>query len=319
MSDSTADSGGAVTSEATTVSESAAVETPTSDSAKPTQAKFKVKVDNQETEVSEEELVKGWLHAKAANERFQAAAAERKALEAERAKIAEDKAAAESMREAFKKDPWAVLSSLGMSDADIRNLTEDKLIAFLEQEQMSPEQKKAREMEAKLKEYEAKEADRRKKEEENEQLTKKQQEEQEFNQLKLKAEKDYEESFLSALEKSTLPKNPASIRRVAEKVYQSMLAGEEIPIDHAVRLAEHELRSNLAELVQGLDVEALEAFLGEETLKKVRKHDVSKLKNPAPAPKVPVKEESKAKAGTNSKYVDPQDFIKELKKKHGVL
>jgi hypothetical protein len=300
-------------SEAPVASEVSGDTTPTPEVTNAPASKFKL--SNGE-EVEESELLHRYQYVKAANERFQSAAAERKAAEAERAKIAEEKAQNEKMLADLKKDPWSTLSSLGL---DPRQLSEDKLLELLEQDSLSPEQKRIRELEAKAKEFETKEQERQRLEEERQQNSKKQQEEEEFNQLKSQAEKKYEADFLKALESSRLPKNPASIRRVAEKMHQSILAGEEIPVEHAVRLVEHEFRSSLAELVSGLSEEDLEEFLGVETLKRVRKHDVSKLKNPTPAPKVEVKEGSKAKDQSPSKYVNPKEFIDSLKKKHGVI
>jgi hypothetical protein len=268
-------------------------------------------------EIDESEILSGLNHVREANKRFQDAAAERRAAVEERARIAQEKAEVEAKVAKLKSDPWGLMSDLGL---DPRSLSEEYLLKVLEQELMTPEQRRIAELEQKTKTYEEREAERRAEEERKKQEAKEKEEEELFNQYKEEASKSYEEKMISALSSSILPKSAKTIRRVADKIYQSALAGEEIPVDHAVRLEEAEYTESLLELLDELPPEHIEKLFGDKIMGKIRKHDASKLKNPAPTPKnVPgVAKESKASQKATS-YVDPHEFVKELKKKHGVI
>lgn len=128
---------------------------------KPAEAprKFKVKVDGQELEVSEEDLLRGYQTREAADKRFKEGAQARKEAEAYRAEV-------NSVLELMQKDPRGFAEKakgLGINPAEfaeaiLRPIVEEE-IAAEEEKQMSPEQLKQREMEKKLRGYEAKEAE----------------------------------------------------------------------------------------------------------------------------------------------------------------
>ena len=128
---------------------------------KPAEAprKFKVKVDGQELEVSEEDLLRGYQTREAADKRFKEGAQARREAEAYRAEV-------NSVLELMQKDPRGFAEKakgLGINPAEfaeaiLRPIVEEE-IAAEEEKQMSPEQLKQREMERKLKAYEAKDAE----------------------------------------------------------------------------------------------------------------------------------------------------------------
>jgi hypothetical protein len=64
-----------------------------------------------------------------------------------------------------------------------------------------------------------------------------------------------------------------------------------------------------------LDSDRLAEFLGEEQIKKLRKRDVEKLKNPAPASSAAKKPAQKAE---ETPPTDPAEFVDWIRKKHGL-
>jgi len=290
-----------------TSQESGATPSDASKEEKPKKRKIKVK----DEEIDEEEVARGYLHAREANKRFQEAAAERKA--AEKAKE-EAKKLAEERFEKLKSDPFSVLAELGLNP---RELSEEYLIRQLEKEMMSPEQKEKLDLEEKLKSYEQKEAERKAEEEARAEQAKKEQEQQEITSLRKKYAEEYQGSFINALDKAGLPKNPTTVRRVAEVVLNSLSQGEEIPVEHAIRIVEQDYRSGLSEFLKELDADTLAKFLGDEAVDKLRQRNVAKVKNPTPK-KEQVEEKPKS-APKERQFMDPYEWQQELKRKHGLI
>lgn len=275
----------------------------------------KIKLSNGE-ELDETEVLSGLNHIKEANKRFQEAAMERRAAAEEKARIAKEKEELEKTYEKIKTDPWEVIKSLGL---DPTELSTNYLVEMLEQEQMTPEQKRIKELEEKTSSYEKLEAERRSQEEKLQRLAEEAKKEEEMEKLKLEAAKHYEDSFIKALSATVLPVDEKYVRRVGDIVYQSYIEGSEIPIEFAAKLVEAEYLEGLATLAKSLDSDKLIKILGEEGVSKVTKSQIAKIKNPSPKPSLPdVKPESRATKTTPS-YMDPHEFIKELKKKHGVI
>jgi hypothetical protein len=253
----------------------------------------------------EDELLAAYSKVKASNKRFQEAAEERKAAEKERKE-------AKEMIDRMKSDPWSVMKELGL---DPRTTSEEYLIKQLELEAMTPEQKKAMEMEKKLKDYE-----------EKEQLTKKEQEEKLKQEEEAKASeriavksqafaKEYSDQTLEALQSSKLPKSQKVVAQVAKKMLEAAEEGYEMSPKQAVKLLEREHLAALSSLLQDADPDMVAALLGEDAIKKLRKRDVEKLKNPAP--KAPSKEESPRQQEKKESYVDPYEWRREMMRKHG--
>lgn len=265
--------------------------------------KYKVKLDEDEMEVDEDELLRGYTHAKAANRKFQEAAAERK-------RAAEEKAKAERLYQQLKTDPFKAISELGLNP---RELSEEFLLKELEKESWTPEQKKAFELEQKVKEYETKEQERERLAKEHQARAEAEKEAREQHEMTEKIHKEYETKFIETLQSSSLPRNPTVIRRVAEVVFNSLQEGYEIPVEQAVKIVEKDMRSGISDLIRSLDGDRLIEFLGDDTVKKLRKHDAAKVKNPIPNQKSQPKEEPKPK---KSEYIDSNEWYRQMMDKY---
>ena len=266
--------------------------------------KYKVTVDGSELEVDIDELRSSYSHVKASNDRFSKAAQEKKEAAALRQE-------AESLKARMKSDPWSVMQELGL---DPRTTSEEYLIKKLEFDALTPEQKKIMELEQKNKSYEEKEALTKKEREEAEKAAKDAKDAEVIASKSAEFIKEYEAAFLEALKPSSLPKNHLMVAKVAEKMRIAADQGWEMSPKQAVKVLEQEVIAAKKALIDSLSPDELAAFLGDENLKKVRKRDVEKLKNPIPQvdnapPKV--KEEEKPRS--------PAEWLAAQKKKHGIL
>lgn len=226
--------------------------------------KFKVKINGAEQEVSEKELLEGYQTRKAADEKFREAAMTRKQ--------------AEDFINLLKQDPAKVLTDPRIG-VDARKWAEEFLLKQLEEEMLDPKEKELRKYKQQLEQLQA--AEKQQKEA---------QEAARNAELTAKYTEEYTKDITSALETSGLPKNEATVRRMAHYMRQALSKGLEITAKEAVQLVKEEYTSEQKQLVSSLDGEALIAFLGPELANKIRKYDLAKLKNPAANAKTPEKQ-----------------------------
>jgi hypothetical protein len=273
-------------------------------------SKHKIKVDGEEIVVDIEsqldELLAAYSKVKASNKRFEEAAIERKRASEEKAKV-------EELKNKMKSDPWAILSELG---TDPRKMAEDYLIKQLEFDSLTPEQKKALDLEAKLKEYEDREASAKKAEEERAKAEEDEKNKKEIERLSHEYAKQYEAEFLEALSATKLPRSPALVKSVAEKMHTALEQGYELSVKQAVKIVEREIMDYKKALIKDMDPDMLADFLEEDGLKKVRQRDVKNLKNPTP------KKDDKAKETEDKKEdapTSPEEWLRSIKRQHGIL
>lgn len=218
--------------------------------------KFKVKVNGQEVEVDENELIQGYQTRKASDEKFREAAMSRKQ--------------AEEFINLLRTDPVKVLSNpkLGI---DFRNLAEEYLANQLEEEMLDPQEKELREYKRKLKEYE----DQKKEQE-------KAQEQAQAEELRKHYTEQYTKDFTDALESSGLPRTNHTLKRMAYYMHQGAKRGMNIKPAQVTELVKQDYINEQKELFGSLDSEMLVQLLGDDVANKIRKHDIAKLKNPKP-------------------------------------
>jgi hypothetical protein len=255
--------------------------------------KFKVKVDGQELEVTEQELISGFALNKTATQKMQEAASVRKQ--------------AENFIELLRKDPMKVLNnpSLGV---DVKKFAEEYLIQMY-QDEMDPVTAENRKLKAQLEEIEA---NKKQKELEEQELRNAEETQHWMNH--------YVQDIDGAIASSpTLPRNN---KAVYERVLHYMILGHQdsyiqrngraASAADVLPLVEKEFREMTTSLYKDATPEQLMNILGEDIAKKIRKHDISRLTNNIPEPK------SKPKFTSPSKPEKPkglQDFREALKEK----
>ena len=206
--------------------------------------KYKVKVLGEEREVDENELKRGYSHQQAANKVYQ---------EGQKLK----KQAEEFL--SMLKDPekfYEVAQKLGH---DPRGLSEGYLVKKLEEEMLDPKERELREYKAK---WEAVEKEREK-------------------VLINKYKADFEQQFISALEKMPdVVADKETVGRMAGYIKRAADIGFKMTPEEAAILVKQDEERKIRPRVSSLDGDALIKFLGEDVVNKIRKYDTSRLKDP---------------------------------------
>lgn len=212
---------------------------------------------------------------------------------------------AEAIVELLQTNPEKALERLGF---DVRQMAEEYLKAELEKEVLTDEQKKLLDMERKLAEYEAE----KKQKEEEEKANR-------ISELQQHYEAELSDKIIKAIETYKLPRNERTISRIAEKLYVALENGYEIdPLDVAP-LVKQEVDDELKTMYGTLDVESMLQILGEDNLKKIREHELKKVKQKAPQDPIkttPVATATKEEKEESKSRKAAKDFFRELEEKY---
>lgn len=216
--------------------------------------KYKVKVDGQELEVDEQELLRGYSHQKAANKKLQEGLAARKQAE-EFIKMMKDQSSL-----------FDVIQKLGH---DPRKLAEQYLAQQLQEEMLDPKEKEFRDAQRKLKAYE--DMERKQKEAAEAQVK---------EQMKAKFAQDYQTKFIKALEETGLPPTKHMVAEMAKYISRATKLNYEMSPGEAAKLVLEDIQNAQRRLIGDSDGETLIKLLGEDVANKVRKWDTDRLKDP---------------------------------------
>jgi hypothetical protein len=214
--------------------------------------KYLIKVNGIEKELTKEEVLRMAQKATAAEERFDEASKMREQIE--------------QLFGALKENPVDIISKLGIN---FEQLAEQYLIEKLKYQQMSEVERKNLDYERKLKEHE-----------QREETYKQQQQEAANNAETKKYTEEYTKQIVEAIEKSTLPKNDIIVQRMAGYVYNAKAKGMDMNFDEAAKLVEEDIKTELKQVYGAYKGEQLYNALGEDIVKEIRQHDLSKIKQP---------------------------------------
>ena len=214
------------------------------------QRTMRLKIEGQELELPESEVIALAQQGKQSGKKFQEAAAMRKQ--------AEDilKFATENPAEFFKR-----------TGKNARQWAEEYLVGELKRDQETPEQRKARENEEKLAKYE-REAKEREESDRKEQL----------EALEQKHLKNYNEMFIQALEQSGLPKTPFTVKRMAELQLINVKKKLDLDAGQLAKIVREDYINEQRALFGSADGNALMDLLGPDAVKKLSKAQIAKLK-----------------------------------------
>lgn len=218
--------------------------------------KYEVKVNGKTMQLSREELIRQAQLGYSANERFDSASKQTKAIEAIVGK--------------FKTNPMEALldPKLGLSKDQVRAAMEEWYTReFIEPEQMTPEQLRLRNAEAKIKQYEDDERTKVAKEAEAQ-----------MEALTSKERESVQTQITSALDASGLPKTKFIVSRMAFYMHKNIQSGWDAPMEVIIDQVKNEQRSMLSNLTESSDADALSALLGDGFINKLRKHDLMRLR-----------------------------------------
>ena len=218
----------------------------------PAPKKYKVKIDGQDLEVAEDELLQGYQTNKAAQQRFNEAARMRKQAE-EFVRIA-------------KTDPKRLLSHPDIG-VDMLAFARDILAEQMEEEMLSPQEKELRNREKRLEEFE------RQQRNQEEALRA-----SEVEKYTKQYEEEYSNGIVEALQISGLPKSPKTVAAIAKKMKEAMEAGFDVkPVD-VVRFVKRDYIEEIKSLFGSADADTILSMIGDDISTKVVKGHLNKAK-----------------------------------------
>lgn len=218
---------------------------------------FERVVNGQTRRYTAEQLLERAAVADSAHERWEEAAKMRKEVE-------DWKSTAQTDFLKALQDP-----KLGLSKDQIRQQFEKWYFEqVIEPESLSPAEKKAREVEEKLKGYQ-----------EKEETDKKSAEQRQQDALDLRAREEVQSGIIETLEKSDLPKTRFMANRVAYWMRQNIKAGYDAPMDVVLSQVREERDSIVRSYAEAATPQQLVEALGESVIKKLRQFDLGQLKS----------------------------------------
>ena len=247
---------------------------------------MKLKIDGNEQEFDESEVIRYAQLGKASDKRFQEASKMRKE--------------SEDLISLIKRDPRAVLEDPRIGH-NFRQLAEQFLSEELQREMQTPEQRKNFDNEKKLRQFE----DERKSQ---------QQEVESQQQAKLQEHyaNEYTQTITTALSTSGVPKTPRTVKRMAELMSQSLQHGIDLKPQDLAKIVKEDYINEMKELFGSADDDILLGLVGDETANKIRKADLKRLKGG----QIQQQRASSAKpqADKPQKKESPDEFFARLKK-----
>ncbi len=217
--------------------------------------KYKLKVDGEELE---EEI--DLNDETAMTTKLQLAAAAKKRM----TEALDQKRKAYDIIKAFEENPESMLQRLGPKG---REIAEKFLLEQLKGEMMTPEEKEMLE----LREFKKKYTEEQEKKKQLEEMTAREKQEYQIAQ-------DFQTTIISALQKTGLPKSPELVKRTAYILKKNLELGLDLTPEQLAAEVKMETLGYLKSIVADADGESLLNLLGTDMAKKIRMHDVAKLK-----------------------------------------
>ncbi len=254
------------------VAELAAEEAKAKEVPKSSKKKYTPKVNGKQVEVeldssNDEEINKYLSKALAADQKFEEAAALRKNVEA--------------LINEIKSNPRAILTHPDIG-IDIKKFATDILNEEIEDMQKTPEQK---ELENLRKQLESK----NKREQELEEAKR----QADMERLQEQAFKQFDDEITEALSKSTLPKSPYVVKRIADLLIEATNLGfADARVQDILPIVEQQISGEIQKMFETMPEELMEQIIGKQNLSRMRKSRLAKMKT-APDGAKQVKETGK--------------------------
>lgn len=220
---------------------------------------------------------------------------------------AEAKKQVEQFMERFQQDPLSILKDKRLP-INQRELAEKMLLASLEEEMLTPEQRKLREYEAKVKDYETKE-----------QAVAREREERETEQRREIKRQEISQMFSKAMEATPLSKDPETaamaMRDMAMMLRAAKERGIEVSAEDLAQHAQAKYQKAMYSLANQLEGDDLIGFLGEDVVKKIRKADLARLRaNNQPTQSHKNDDWAVEEKPAQRKHIDPRTAREEARK-----
>lgn len=242
---------------------------------------YRVTVDGQDMEVDENELRRGYTHAKAASKRMEEAAMSKKE--------------AEQVLRVFRENPKEAFRLLGR---DARQFAEQVINEELSEALLSPQEKELRDYKRKVERYEG---ERRTAQEQYER-------EQMESDIARQAE-SIQSEIINVLDSAGLPKTERTVSRIVYYMQSALQAGYNVSPRDVIDQVKQDYKYDINSLLGGLPEEALKDFLEAGVFSKVAKSTVKQGKNVQSVPRSINEARAEKK---DKKVLAPKDFFRNL-------
>jgi hypothetical protein len=211
----------------------------------------------------------------------------------------------EALLSALQRDPMAVLARVAkMNGGDARKIVEDWLYKeHVQLESLSPEEKE--------RELEKRELQQRR---EQDKVREEQAKAAKHEEAVKLYRGHYEKEVIQALQDGGLPKTPRTVERMAHYILDARKAGVKLSAKDVLPLVRQDYEQEFRELMGPMNGDVLAGLLGDNVMKKIRDHDLAKLRGPNGQFVPPVAPEQPAAAAGPKPKMSWEDFKKEQDK-----
>jgi len=213
------------------------------------------KVDGVAKKITVREALRLAQKGESADKRFQESAADKKAIE--------------KFLKFSKEDPKGYLRALGHDPVKFAIAEIDE---YLKEQEMDPKDKQIRDFERKQKEWDEKQA-----------AEAKQKEEAKRAEEDSRAAQDIDTRLLEAFKKSGLPNKKFYMQQMTARAMGALSRDEELNFDDIADKVKSSVKSDISDLIGGMDAQAIHELLGDKVIKKIIDAKIQKVTGKAPS------------------------------------
>lgn len=212
---------------------------------------------------------------------------------------------AEQFIEMLQNDPMKILTHKNFGGEEkFQKLAEEFLSKRIQEQMLTPEERNQREREDKLRKYE---------EQEKQQAA--ETERKQAEELQTHYQESYTKTITEALSASNLPKNPYTVKRMAQLLQQNIKHGLELEPQHLAQLVREDYQRELSAIIGNSDPSQIISMFGEETVNKLRKHDLQALKKKLTPDYQVISKSSQSQESTPQKSMSREEWREEIQKR----
>ena len=120
---------------------------------------------------------------------------------------------------------------------------------------------------------------------------------------------------MTALQSSNLPKNPFTVRRMAELMQKNLQHGLDLEPQHLAQLVREDYQKELVSLIGSSEADQIIAMFGDDLANKIRKHDLAKFKAGQSGVSQPQKPSSAPTQNIEKRKMRPDEYEAYLRSK----
>lgn len=201
---------------------------------------------------------------------------------------------------ALKEDPESVLTDPAIG-IDMKKLAAKIIERDIENSKKTPEQIKLEEAQSQLKKLQSE--TKREKEEAKK---------RDFDKMIEQSYQMYETQLNEALSKTTLPKSPAVVNKIADYMEFAVKNKIQVSVSDIMPIVEADFREELKQMFSVMPEDVIEEFVGKEVFNKVRKKNLAKAKAAQPPTPVKAAVRDVGQTGKVDKEAKPKQSFKQF-------